>query len=83
MMGKPTAAGMRVLNSFGRRPDDDFEYNSMKLWRIQNRSGLRSVNAYLVVEKLEADGFLSSKYGFDGTYWSLTEAGKAAIEANT
>ncbi|MGG7534664.1 hypothetical protein [Rhizobium sp. 12,4] len=78
-MKKPTPAGLKVLSAFIRRPDDDFEAKSFKMWQIQNRSGLRSVNIYRVVEKLEAEGFLSSNYGIDGNWWSLTEAGLKAI----
>lgn len=75
-MKKPTAPGGKVLSSFLRRPEDEFEAKSFKLWQIQNRSGLRSVNIYRVLEKLEADGFLSSEYGHGGTWWSLTDAGR-------
>jgi hypothetical protein len=80
-MSKPSAAGMKVLMAFERRPDDDFSFESMKFNRIQIRTGLRSVNVYRVVEKLEADGFLSSKYSFDGMNWYRTEAGKAVVKS--
>ena len=82
-MGKPTPAGIKVLMAFNRRPDDDFEFKSLKIWQIQMRSGARSVNVYRVVEKLEADGFLSSKFGSDGRYWSRTEAGIKASAIKT
>lgn len=81
-MKKPTPAGMKVLLSFKMRPTDQFETNQMLLRHIHVRSGLRSVNVYRTVEKLEEDGYLQSKYGFDGYWWSLTDAGISAIQEN-
>lgn len=80
-MKRPTAAGMKVLHAFDLRPDDLYEHKSMKLPYIQNRSGLRSVNIYRTIEKLEAEGFLLSQYHSDGTWWKRTKAGIAAAKS--
>lgn len=82
-MKKPTAAGMKILRTFEKRPTDPFDINILKYEQMLIRSRLRSVNLYRSVDKLKTDGFLNMEFTHSGRLFSLTDAGRAALSTPT